>query len=241
MSLAAGAIRPFRTAEAVFRDGRHLLLLDGRPMRLPGSGDCLVLGTAPLARAIAAEWNAGSARREGRADTLPLTRYAATAQGSVAPDRAGTVEDLLRFAGAELLRHRAGGPASLVRAEAEAWQPWLDWARSRFGATLDPVTGVMPADLPAGLLDALRLALHSLEDEALAVLLGIVPLLGSLVLGLAIVDRALGPLEAARLALVDAAFEAARWGGEEAALGERERLAASLADAVRFLDLGHAS
>ena len=237
MSLAADGIRPFRAAEAALRDGRHLLLLDGRPLRLPETGEPLALRTASLARAVAAEWTEAASRNAIRPDTLPLTRFALTQAGRVAPDRAGTVADLMRFSGAELLRHRAEAPDALVRAEARAWQPWLDWADRRFGALLPPVAGIMPAEPPPDAVAALGLALDALSDDALAVLLGIVPLLGSLVLGLAIVDRACSAADAARAALADSAFAAARWGEEAQALAERERLAASLATAIRFLDL----
>lgn len=237
MSLAPGALRPFRVAEAVHRDGAHRLLLDGRPLRLPDGGDALDLRTAALARAICVEWSEAGARAALRPEALPLTRFTMTVAGRVAPERAGAIADLLRFADAELLRHRAEAPRALVEAEEQAWQPWLDWADLRFGAVLPPVTGVMPADPPPAALAALRRALDGSDDDALAVLLGIVPLLGSLVLGLAVAGRALLPADAARLALVDQQWEAERWGEEMATLAERERLARSLDDAIRFLDL----
>ena len=237
MNPAAGGIRPFRTAAAVRQDGAHVLVLDGRPLRLPDTGATLALRTAPLADAVAAEWTDAAAANALRPDTLPLTRFAMTAQGRVAADRTGAIADLMRFSGAELLRHRAAAPDALVRAEESAWQRWLDWADLRLGAVLPPVVGIMPADPPPEAEAAFGRALGALDDAALAVLLGIVPLLGSLVLGLAIVHRACTVEEAVRAALIDAAFEAERWGEEMSALAERERLAASLRSAVRFLDL----
>ncbi len=241
MSVEPGGIRPFRTAAAAVRDGVHVLLLDGRPLRLPETGEVLALRTASLADAVAAEWEAAASRHAVRPDTLPLTRFALTAQGRVASDRTGAIADLMRFSGAELLVHRAVAPEALVRAEEREWQPWLDWADRRFGAVLPPVIGVMPAEPPPAAASALDHALGGLSDDALAVLLGIVPLLGSLVLGLALVDRACSPEDAARAALVDQDFETQRWGEEAFAFAERERLSSSVAAAMRFLDLAGGS
>ncbi len=241
MSLAPGAIRPFRFAEAATEDGQPVILLDGRALRLPGTGEPLSLRTPSLAAAVAAEWTEAAAANAVRPDALPLTRFALTAAGRVAPDRAGAVADLLRFAGAELLRHRADAPDALVRAEERAWQPWLDWVDLRFGAVLPPVAGVMPAEAPPEAVTALGRALDELSDDRLALMLGIVPLLGSLVLGLAVVHRACSATDAARAALVDSDFAASRWGEETHALAERERLASSLSTAIHYLDLVEAA
>ena len=65
------------------------ILLDGKPMHLPGGGT-LCLASASLARGIAAEWQAAGGAKGGEmsfADT-PLTRLAGTAQERVAPDPA---------------------------------------------------------------------------------------------------------------------------------------------------------
>ncbi|HEY5299149.1 MAG TPA: ATP12 family protein, partial [Acetobacteraceae bacterium] len=59
------------------------ILLDGRPMRLPG-GAALRVGPEALARAVAAEWQAAGA--EMSFNDTPLTRLAGTAQERIAPD-----------------------------------------------------------------------------------------------------------------------------------------------------------
>ena len=66
-----------------------LILLDGKPMHLPGGGVLRVAGE-PLALAIAEEWQAAGGGKGGEmsfADT-PLTRLAGTAQQRIAPDPA---------------------------------------------------------------------------------------------------------------------------------------------------------
>ena len=64
-------------------EGGYAILLDGRPIHLPG-GPVLVVPSARLADAIAQEWQAAGGVKGGEmsfADT-PLTRLAGTRKGS---------------------------------------------------------------------------------------------------------------------------------------------------------------
>ena len=74
--------RVYREATArQFGDGWGIAL-DGRPMRTPARHE-LVVPSAALATAIAAEWDAQ--RDEIRPATIPLTRLAATANTLTLP------------------------------------------------------------------------------------------------------------------------------------------------------------
>ena len=66
----------------------HAILLDGKPMHLPG-GAVLRVEVEPLANAIAEEWQCAGGAKGGEmsfADT-PLTRLAGTAQQRTLPIR----------------------------------------------------------------------------------------------------------------------------------------------------------
>jgi chaperone required for assembly of F1-ATPase len=52
------------TASVEWTEQGHRILLDGKPMRLPG-GAPLVVGPARLARAIAEEWQAAGGEKGG--------------------------------------------------------------------------------------------------------------------------------------------------------------------------------
>jgi chaperone required for assembly of F1-ATPase len=125
--------------------GGYAVLLDGKPLRLPGGVDLTV--TAPaLAEAIAAEWqDAGACFGP---DDVPLTGLAGAAQERVAANRAGMVESLIGYARADLLCYRAAQPAALAAAQHAAWQPWLDWAAQRHGAALRVTTELRAIDQP---------------------------------------------------------------------------------------------
>ena len=92
--------RFWRRAEAVALDGGYGVRLDGRPVSLPGGGP-LVVGSAGLAAAIAAEWQA--AGPSFGPDDLPLQRLAATALERVPARRATLISQLVDYGMNDLL------------------------------------------------------------------------------------------------------------------------------------------
>jgi chaperone required for assembly of F1-ATPase len=210
------------------------ILLDGRPMHLPG-GEVLLVGPEPLARAIAAEWQAAGADGcEVSFDDTPLTRIAGTAQERIAPDPWPTINAIARYAESDLLCYRADQPAKLVARQAEEWQPWLDWAAERYGATLRVTAGVAPIKQHRDSIAALRDAVAAHDAYGLAALGVAVPALGSLVLGLALVESRLDPVRAYALSALDELFQAELWGEDEEAAARRQAIAADVALAARF-------
>lgn len=225
-------------AVAVTRpEGGHAVLLDGRPLRLPG-GAPLATRSGPLAEAIAAEWQAAGGTKGGEMsmEQVPLTRLLGTAQDRVAPDPAAMVEGLARYAETDLLCYRADD-ARLAELQAREWQPLLDWAAEAHGAPLTVTAGLMPVPQPEPSLAALRAAVAAHAAEELAALGLAVPALGSLVLGLALSAGRVVAAEAHRLAILDETFQEERWGADEEALARRARAAADVHLAERFLVL----
>ena len=82
-----------KKAEAVPAAGGHGVALDGRLVKTPGKRD-LVVPTAALAAAVAAEWDAqqGEIHRE----TMPLTRFASTAIDRIATQRDAIVRQVAK-------------------------------------------------------------------------------------------------------------------------------------------------
>ena len=103
--------RFWETVAVDLSNAGYAILLDGKPMHLPG-GDVLRVAGEPLARAIAEEWQAAGGGKGGEmsfADT-PLTRLAGTAQQRIAPDPMPTVDAIARYAESDLLCYRAETP-----------------------------------------------------------------------------------------------------------------------------------
>ena len=218
--------------------GGWQVTLDGRPMRLPG-GAALTLPTAPLARAVAAEWQAAGGGPGGETSfaDLPLTRIAGTGQERIAPDPEPVILELARYGESDLLCYRAAEPPPLVRRQHELWQPWLDRAERRHGARLLVTTGVVYVPQPPAALASLAAAVAGYDPQALAALGVAVPALGSLVLGLALADGALDAAAAHALSILDETFQEQFWGTDAEALARRRRVGEDLVAAARVLDL----
>ena len=220
----------------------YAILLDGKPMRLPG-GDVLRVAAEPLARAIAEEWQAAGGGIGGEmsfADTK-LTGLAGTAQQRVAPDPAPTIDALARYAESDLLCYRAEAPEALVRRQARAWQPWLDWAALTYDAPLRVGTGIAYVKQQRDSVAALRRAVAALDMPGLTALGVVVPALGSLVLGLALAEGRLDAATALALGCLDELFQAEAWGEEADAAARRRAIGEDIALAARFLALARAS
>ncbi len=220
------------------KPGGFGVLLDGRPVRLPG-GTPLALESERLAEAVAAEWSAAGGGAKGgemTAEDVPLTRLAGTAQERIAPDPAPVAESLAKYAETDLLCYRAEDPR-LSALQAEGWQPVLDWAARRHDALLRVTAGLMPVAQPPDALAALRRAVLALPPIDLAALGILVPAFGSLVLGLAVVEGWLEAGEALRLATLDETFQEQFWGTDAEAAARRARVAAEVDQAARLLAL----
>jgi chaperone required for assembly of F1-ATPase len=216
----------------------YAVLLDGKPMHLPG-GAVLRVQSERLAQAIAAEWRAAGGTKGGEmsfADT-PLTRLAGTAQQRIAPDPAPTIDAIARYAESDLLCYRAETPDSLVAHQARHWQPWLDWAAETYDAPLRISSGVSYVKQHRGSVAALRDAVAALDVPALTALGVAVPALGSLVLGLALAAGRLDADTAYALGALDELFQAEAWGEDAEAAARRRAIAADVALAARFLEL----
>jgi len=230
--------RFWREAVAAPGPDGFAILLDGKPMRIPGGPPLAVAGAA-LAEAIAAEWQAAGGAHGGdmTMDDLPLTRLAGTAQDRIAPQPAPVAEALARYAETDLLCYRAEHPLPLVVRQAREWQPWLDWLEAAHGARLQPTAGVIHLPQEPAALAAVQRTILARSPPVLAALGLAIPALGSATLGLALADGALDAERAHALAHLDELFQAEQWGEDAEAVRRRAHVAADIALAGRFIGL----
>jgi chaperone required for assembly of F1-ATPase len=226
--------RFYRAAGVEEEDGRYRIVLDGRPARTPAKRP-LALPARAAAEAIAAEWQAQGEEFEPAA--LRLTRLANTAIDRVAVNRPAVVGEVARFAATDLVCYRAGEPRELVRRQAEAWQPLVEWAGERHGAHLCITEGVIPAAQSNAALAALTRAVESYDDFALTALHAATAAAGSLVIGLALGEGRIDAETAFAAACLDETFQAEQWGVDAEAEERRAALKAAIESAARFLAL----
>ncbi|MGM0584087.1 MAG: ATP12 family chaperone protein [Pseudomonadota bacterium] len=208
--------------------------LDSRPVRTP-AGRPFTAPTQALAEAAAAEWDAQEARLDPRA--MPLTRTVNTVIDRVIPQQAEVAAVIAAYGGSDLLCYRAPHPEALIRRQAEAWDPLLDWAERRYAAPLHRVEGVMHVAQPEESLAALTAAIEAHDAFALAALHDLVTLSGSLVIGLAVSEAELDPEEGWRRSRIDEDYQAELWGVDAEAAAQAEAKRQDFLAARRLLDL----
>lgn len=236
-------MRRFWEAVTVERgDDGLVILLDGKPMRIPG-GTPLMLTGEPLARAIAAEWQAAGGEKGGEMsmEDVPLTRLAGTAQDRIAPNPLPVAAGLAEYAESDLLCYRAEHPDALVVRQAHEWQPWLDWARRTHGVRLVVTAGITHQPQDPAALERVRQLYAAMPAPVLAALSIAVPAMGSAVLGLALAEGAIGAEEAYRVSNLDELFQREQWGEDAEATRRLHQVQADILLAERFLHLNRAS
>src|ERR1700691_4803463 len=120
--------------------GGFEVLLDGKPARTP-AGRILAAPSAPLAQAIAAEWQAqGEAINPA---SMPLTRLANSIIDGVS-DRADAVAaEVKKYLASDLICYRATSPQNLVKRQAQHWDPIVSWDEAALGARFLVTDGVV--------------------------------------------------------------------------------------------------
>jgi hypothetical protein len=137
--------------------GGFEVLLDGKPARTP-AGRILAAPSAPLAQAIAAEWQAqGEAINPA---SMPLTRLANSIIDGVS-DRSDAVgAEVKKYLASDLICYRATSPQKLVERQAQHWDPIVSWAGAALGARFLMTDGVVHVAQPDAALEAASAAMR---------------------------------------------------------------------------------
>lgn len=227
--------RFYKEANVGETGGAYAVLLDGKGAKTPAR-NTLALPNEALARATAAEWNA----IEGEIDPvlLPLTRLANLAIDAIAKAPQPVIDEIVQYAGSDLVFYRADGPPGLVALQNERWNPVLDWTAAYLGARFMLSEGVMHVRQPDEALAAVRDAAEKLSKPfALAATASATNIGGSALIALALANGALTSDEAWNAAHVDEQWNVSQWGEDDEA---QRRLAARHAEfsaAARMLAL----
>ena len=227
-------MKRFYKDATVTGDGPFGVALDGRPLRTPARVP-LAVPTRSLAEAIAGEWQAQGEKIDPR--SLPLSGFANAAIDRVAADHAGFAKRLATYAESELIAYRADGPASLLAAQAAAWDQWVDWLARRYDVGLTITTGIMHVAQPTATLIRLPTAFAAFTPFQLAPLDPIVTIPGSAVLALAVAEGELEVTAAYDIAHVDALWQEQQWGRDPLAEKAEAERRADLDAAIRCLQL----
>jgi chaperone required for assembly of F1-ATPase len=211
MTLPAHPRRFYKTADVVETQGGFGVSLDGRVPKTPAKAN-LVLPNLTLAKLVAAEWHAQD--EVVIPASMPLTRLVNVAIDRAAQTREAMIDEVVKYAGTDLVCYRAPTPKTLVAAQAQAWDPLMDWAADKYGVQLATTFDPMAIAQPVASISALRLAITNYDNWHLTALAFANGLAGSAIVALALVDRYIDGEAAFKAIRVEENWQAARWGAD---------------------------
>lgn len=165
--------------------GGYAIKLDGKPVKTPGR-NLLLAPTKIMAEALQAEW-AGQGE-EIIPDTMPITQILNTRIDKIPENRDEIEAMLLKYLDTDLLCYRCDFPPEVAEVQKMLWDPWLEWFEKKFGTALQTTEDLAAIKQPHGAAVAVKDWMGELDPERFNVLQIAVPLVGSLVLGLAFVE-----------------------------------------------------
>jgi chaperone required for assembly of F1-ATPase len=210
------------------------ILLDGRHVKTPAR-NMLILPTAALAEAVAAEWNGQGEKVEPR--SMPFTSLANAAIDRVAPDKEAFAAALAQYGESDLLCYRADHPAALADRQAKLWDPLIAWGRRRFDVDFEIVCGVIHKAQPDNTVRQLAQAVAARGVFELAALAPLVTIAGSLLIALALAEDAIGLEEAWSAAALDEQWQTEQWGEDAEAAAALAGRRADFEAGYQFLKL----
>lgn len=208
--------------------------LDGRVTKTPGRVE-IAVPSEELAAAMAAEWEAQQTHIDPR--TMPLVRLVNSGVEGGEQSAQPLRDEIMKYAGNDLMLFRADSPQELVDAQNEGWDPVLNALARHFGIHFQPVIGIIHEDQPTQTLRKLAESLENLNHLTLIAMTSATGLTGSGLLSIALKQKMIELDAAWNAAHVDEDHNIRLWGEDAEAAARRAKRREEFDAAVRMMDL----
>ena len=215
-------------------DGGFVVTLDGRPVRTPGKKLAVVVPAAAIATAMAEEWAAQGEIIDPA--TMPMVRLVNSAVESGEEMIPAFREEVIKFAGSDLLLYRAESPRELVSEQELLWDNALTVLARHFGISFQPTMGIIHQAQPKATLDRLAEVLVGENLLVMTALVSITGLTGSGLLAIGLWNKLFSPDQVWKAAHVDEDYQIAQWGQDEEAADRRAKRRVEFDTAVTVLN-----
>jgi chaperone required for assembly of F1-ATPase len=214
-------------------EGGFTVTLDSRATRTPGKVP-VVVPVAGIATTMAEQWAAQGEKID--AETMPMVRLVNSAlEGGEAMIPAFR-DEIIKFAGNDLLLYRVDSPRELVAEHEALWDGALVALARHFGVRFQPTIGIIHQPQPEATLARLAEALQDEGLFVLAPLVAITAITGSGLLAIGLWHRLFTPDHVWTVAHVDEDFQARLWGQDEEAMARRAKRRVEFDTAVQLLE-----
>jgi chaperone required for assembly of F1-ATPase len=215
-------------------DGGFVVTLDGRQVRTPGRKLPVIVPAAAIATAMAGEWDAQGEFINPA--TMPMVRLINSAIESGEEMIPAFREEVIEFAGSDLMLYRAETPQELVSEQELAWDNALTTIARHFGVSFQPTIGIIHQSQPKTTLDRLAESLVGENLFTLTALVSITGLTGSGLLAIGLWNMLFSPDQVWKAAHVDEDYQISQWGQDEEAAERRAMRRVEFDTAVAVLD-----
>ncbi len=145
-------------------------------------------------------------------------------------------DHILSYTHTDMLFYRDTEGSRLEQRQQALWQPHVAWAEARFGVALTVTHSVMPIRQAEAYDAAVAAVIAEADDTQLVLLSRLVLYLGSLILAISVLERAIPTMEALAVASLEQDFQLEVWGEDEEILTKRQEIAHEMAEISGFLD-----
>ncbi len=215
-------------------DGGFVVTLDKRPVKTPGLKRQAIVPIVAIAIAMAEEWAAQGERIDPA--TMPMVRLVNSALESGEAMATAFRDEVVKFAGNDLLLYRAEHPEALVAEQEAAWDPVLIALAQHFNVVFQPTRGIIHQSQPAATLARLSESLHEKNLMTLTAMVSLTGLTGSGLLVIALLYKLFTPEQVWSAAHVDEDHQAKFWGVDLEAAERRAMRRVEFDTAVKLLD-----
>lgn len=163
------------------------ILLDGRAVKRK-SGAPLNCLNEKIANRVMAEW--AEQGDEIIPDNMPFTQIENTRLDRVSSEREAMSVNVRKYLNTDLICYTVDAPKELVDLHKQCWTPWRSWFEKNFGATLQTTTNLAALKQENVAHQKVQDYIENLDDAYFTILQIVVPLSGSLIMGLAFIDGA---------------------------------------------------
>jgi len=226
--------RFYKDAVAMPFEGGFAVGLDGRVPRTPGMKHVVVPSEA-LAQLMAPEWAAQGEVIDP--ETMPLVRLVNSAVEAGEEAMPALRDEIVKYAGNDLMLYRADAPEALVRRQEQVWDDALVKLARHFGVSFQPTIGIVHQPQPAATLAKLEQGLEAEPLLPLTAMNAVTSITGSGLLALALRQGLLSPEAVWAAAHVDEDHNISLWGEVEEITERRAKRRKEFDAAVRLLEI----
>ena len=212
-------------------DDGFIVRLDTHELKTPAKKP-LILPTAELAQHVADEWQAQETDIDSH--SMPTMRLVSTALDRVAEVPDETARAFAAYGMSDLLCYRAENPDKLVKKQADAWDPILDWAKGRFDMSFEVTQGILPMHQPVDN-EARLISIAGDDVFRLTGLAHMAATLGSAILAIAVDEAHINAADAYELAFLDDLYQIDEWGADAEAVDRLDKIALDISHASSYL------